>query len=317
MSDEKKEIPRRDFLRGAASVALAGSLAGLQAAPDPQQKEGSQKPGDSPNPAPVPPPGKRSKVVLVRHKEALTAEGKPNGPVIQKMLDDAVAALFDERDPLAAWKKVVSPSDTVGIKTNVWRFIPTTTEVEEAIRRRVIEAGVPADRIAIDDRGVLGNPIFQKATALINARPMRTHHWSGVGSLLKNYIMFVEEPSAWHGDSCADLAGLWDLPIVKGKTRLNVLVMFTPLFQSKGPHDFSPKYTWPYGGLLVGIDPVATDATGLRIIKAKRREFFGEDQPFEVPPRHIEVAEKKFSLGVADPSRIDLVKLGWPEGALI
>jgi hypothetical protein len=60
------------------------------------------------------------------------------------------------------------------------------------------------------------------ATALINARPMRSHHWAGVGSLIKNYIMFIPEPISIHPDSCADLASIWDLPVVKGKTRLKV-----------------------------------------------------------------------------------------------
>jgi len=36
--------------------------------------------------------------------------------------------------------------------------------------------------------------------------------------------------------------------VVKGKTRLNVLVMFTPQFHSFGPHSFNPKYVWKYYG---------------------------------------------------------------------
>ena len=173
-----------------------------------------------------------------------------------------------------------------------------------------MEAGVKEANIDTGDRGDLQDPVFQDATALINVRPMRTHHWSGVGSLIKNYIMFHPAPPEWHADSCADLAGLWDLPLVKGKTRLNVLLMLTPLFQSKGPHAFSKKYTWPYKGLLVGTDPLATDALGLEILKARRREYFGEERPFSVSPKHIRVAEEKFGLGVADPARIELVKLG-------
>jgi hypothetical protein len=93
--------------------------------------------------------------------------------------------------------------------------------------------------------------------------------------------------------------------------------MLTPLFQSKGPHAFSRKYTWPYRGLLLGTDPVATDAIGLRILQAKRNAYFGAQRPFEVPPKHIQVAETKFKLGVADPGRIDLVRLGWMDDALI
>ncbi len=228
-----------------------------------------------------------------------------------------MAALTGNEDPLAGWKSLFGPSDTVGIKSNVWRFLATPAELEDAMRARLIDAGVPAARIAVDDRGVLQNPIFADATALINVRPMRTHHWAGVGSLLKNYIMFSPRPDSWHGDSCADLAGLWDLPIVKGKTRLNVLVMLTPLFHSKGPHDFAPEYTWRYGGLLVGTDPVATDATGLRILEARRREHFGTDLPFATSPKHVQVAETKFGLGVADPARIDLIRIGWTEGRLV
>jgi hypothetical protein len=305
MKKEREKITRRGFLQGAAGVALAGSMCAL-----PLDRETEESTS-------IPAPAPRAKVVLVRDEGALTPHGKPDAQILQRMLDDAVTTLLEEPDPMAAWRSLVKPSDTVGIKSNIWRFLRTPPELEEAIRRRVMDAGVPAGRIGIDDRGLLHNPIFLEATALVNVRPMRTHHWSGVGSLIKNYIMFVKDPESWHGDSCADLAGLWKLPLVKDKTRLNVLVMLTPHFHSKGPHAYNSKYIWPYKGLLVGTDPVATDATGLRILQARRRDFFGKDLPFEVPPKHIEVAERKFGLGVADPARIDLKKLGWAEGALI
>ncbi len=129
--------------------------------------------------------------------------------------------------------------------------------------------------------------------------------------------MFVPDPPRFHPDSCADLAALWQLPAVKGKTRLNVLVMLTPLFHSVGPHGFNPAYVWKYNGLLVGLDPVAVDATGARIIQAKRREFFGEDRPINPPPKHIGLADTRHHLGTADPNKIELVKLGWTEGILI
>jgi hypothetical protein len=233
------------------------------------------------------------------------------------MLDQGVTALLDVTDPVAAWRRLISPTDVVGIKSNVWRFLPTPRELEDAVRKRVIAVGVDGGRIGVDDRGVLGNPVFEKATALLNVRPLRSHHWAGVGSCLKNYIMFSPNPPSWHGDSCADLAGLWKLPAVSGKTRLNILVMLTPLFHGKGPHHFQARYTWDYNGLLLGVDPVAVDATGVRILEAKRREFFGENQPFSVPPKHIRVAEEKYRLGVADPNRIEVKKIGWQDGVLI
>jgi len=302
MSKTDGGLTRRDFLRGTACVTIAGTAA-LPAR--------GQEPAAAPASAPT------AKVVLVRDANALDAAGKPNGPVIEQMLDRAVCELLGEQDAGAAWKRLVKPDDTVGVKTNAWRFLPTPEALEQAIKRRVMDAGVPENRIAIDDSKIRSNPIFQQATALINVRPMRTHHWAGVGSCLKNYILFSDKPWSWHEDSCANLAGIWELPAVKGKTRLNVLVMLTPLFHGKGPHHFQKEYTWEYKGMILGTDPVAVDATGLRILEAKRLEYFNEVQSFVIPPKHIRVAEEKFHLGVADPSRIDVKKLGWQDDVLI
>jgi len=303
-----KPITRRDFLKAAAAAPIAGAVV--------SSVEASGAFSASAR-GPAKAAADKVRVVLVRDPGPLGAGGAPPADVVQRMLDDAVRALLGETDVVKAWKSLIRPEDVVGIKTNAWRYIPTTAEVEQAIKRRVMDAGVGEDRIAVDDRGVLRNPVFQKATALVNARPMRSHHWSGVGSLIKNYIMFTPQPSAWHGDTCADLAAIWDLPEVKGKTRLNVLVMFTPLFHGVGPHHYAKEYTWEYKGLIVSRDPVAADATGLRIIQAKRKEHFGDDRPLQMTPHHIALADTRHHLGISDPGRIELVKLGWAEGILI
>jgi hypothetical protein len=258
----------------------------------------------------------KTKVILVRDAGVLDEKGKPKRDVVLRMLDDAVAALTGKKG-LDGWKVLLRPSDVVGIKTNRWQYLSTTSEVESAIEQRVRDVGVKAQDIAVDDRGVLKHPVFQRATALINARPMRTHHWAGVGSLLKNYIMFSPQPSSYHGDSCADLAKLWQLPAVKGKTRLNVLVMLTPQFHGVGPHSFNPKYVWTYAGLVVGLDAVACDAVGLRIIEAKRRAFFGEDRPLAPPAKHIGLADTRHHLGTADQSKIEIVRIGYDKDSLI
>ncbi len=233
------------------------------------------------------------------------------------MLDTGLKTLTGKPDPQSAWKTIIRPDDIVGIKNNRWGYLQTTPQVQNALKKRILEAGVKESNISIDDLGVLQNPIFLKSTALINARPMRSHHWAGVGSLIKNYIMFIPEPITIHPDSCADLASIWDLPIVKGKTRLNVLVMFTPQFHSFGPHSFNPKYVWKYYGILMGFDPVAVDATGLRIIEAIRREYFGDDRPLNPPAKHIAIADTKYHLGTADPAKIDLVKIGYDKDIFV
>jgi len=269
------------------------------------------------NTQPTPQAGEKSRVVVIRDKDLLDTEDNINKKVLEKMVDEGVKTLFQTATPEEAWKKIIKPDDVVGIKSNVSGPPRTPVELEDVLKMKVMTVGVPADKVSVDDRGVLRNPVFQNSTALINTRPMRTHHWSGVGSLLKNYLMFSDKPPSWHADSCANLAGLWDLPIVKGKTRLNILVMITPLFHGKGPHHYNKEYTWNYQGLVIGTDPVACDATGLRILKAKRLQYFGSEQPFAVSPHHIQVAQDKFHIGNADENRIELIKLGWEDGFLI
>jgi hypothetical protein len=259
----------------------------------------------------------KSRVILVRNLDVLDENGLPRQAVVQEMLDTGIKALTGKPDPQSAWKTLIKPSDVVGIKNNRWNYLRTTAQVENALKTRIMEAGVKESNIAVDDLGVLQNPVFQKATALINARPMRSHHWSGVGSLIKNYIMFIPEPITIHPDSCADLASIWDLPIIKGKTRLNVLVMFTPQFHSFGPHSFNPKYVWKYHGLMLGFDPVAVDTTGLRIIEGIRKDFFGDDRPLNPPAKHIAIADTKFHLGTADPEKIELIKIGYDESSFV
>ncbi|MBN2408200.1 MAG: twin-arginine translocation signal domain-containing protein, partial [Candidatus Aminicenantes bacterium] len=259
---KNKPLTRRDFIKKTSLAAAGGAVFLAQPEWARLKAESTSKTAG------------KVKVVLVRNKDVLDENGRPVYDVVQEMLDAAVTELTGRPDPVAAWKSLIKPDDVVGIKSNVWRFIPTTPPVEKALKKRVLDAGVDESNIAVSDRGVLKDPVFQKSTALINARPMRSHHWSGVGSLIKNYIMFVPAPWDYHDDSCARLATIWDNPLVKGKTRLNVLVMLTPQFHGVGPHNFNPKYVWSYRGFIVSFDPVAADSVGLRIIQAKRQEFF-------------------------------------------
>ena len=295
---KERNLTRRDFLK-AGSLAAAGAMF-VNYPLDYFAK-----------------PNEKSKVILIRNEKVLDANGKVVPEVLEQMLDAAVKILFNTKDSAAAWKKILKPDDVLGIKTNGWRNLRTPIELEQAVKNRALAVGIKEENISINDQGVLRDPVFKRSTALINSRPMRTHYWSGVGSLIKNYIMFAEVPSALHPDSCADLATVWNLPHVKGKTRLNVLVMLTPLFHSVGPHGYSAEYVWKYNGLIVGTDPVACDSTGLRIIEAKRKEFFGEDNPLNPPAKHIELADTRHHLGTADPKKIDLIKIGLKEGILI
>jgi hypothetical protein len=294
---KEKTITRRDFLRVTAGTAMAATLgSGILREARAEQT---------------------AKVILIRNAGVLGPQDKVKAEILQSMLDEAVKSLLGIKEPLEAWRKLFKSSDVVGIKSNAWARLPTPKELEAAIKRRLLDLGVAEKNIDIDDRGVLNNVLFQNATALVNVRPLRTHHWSGVGTCLKNYIMFVPDPSSYHDEGCSPLGKIWTYPIVKGKTRLNILSAITPQFYGRGANFFDRRYVWPYKGLIVGIDPVAVDAVGAHLLQSKRIAFFGEDKALDVPPVHIMVADKKYHLGVSDLGRIQLIKLGWMEEVLI
>jgi hypothetical protein len=293
---EERIITRRDFLRGAAGTAVAaalgpGILGEAQAQPT-------------------------AKVVLIRNVDVL-AQPEKTQEILQSMLDEAVKTLLGTDSPLEAWRKLIKSSDVVGVKSNDWGKLPTPKPLEAAIKRRLLDVGVTEENMSIADRGVMTNPIFLKSTALVNVRPLRTHHWSGVGTCLKNYIQFVSDRPSYHPEACAALGSIWHLPAVEGKTRLNVLSALTPQFYGRGTNFFDTRYVWPYRGLIVGTDPVAVDTIGAHLLQKKRMVFFGEDRVLDAPPSHIIVADKKYHLGVSDLNRIQLVKLGWGEEVLI
>ena len=296
MKDTK--LSRRDFFAVGTAAAAAGFVVGRAGA-----DAGDEQP--------------TSRVVLIRDSKVVDGDGQADPEILHRMLNDGVAKLVGEKDSAAAWQKLFSPTDVVGIKSNVWHYLPTPRALEEAMRLELEHVGVAPEDIAVDDRNVKSNPVFQRATAFINTRPLRTHDWSGLGTCIKNLITFTERYPDYHGDACAPLGSIWLRPEIKGKVRLNVLVMLTPQFHSTGPHSFSREFVWPYGGLIVGVDPVAVDATGARIIEAKRKLYFGDDRPMRPPPHHIQIAETQYGIGVADPERIDVVRLGWKEEALI
>jgi len=293
----RKTITRRDFLKGTAGFLLAPTAI----ASVPRSARAQAK----------------TTVVVIRNVGVVGPNSEIKRDLLQIMLDEAVCAIVGKKEAPAAWQSLFVKTDVVGIKTNAWRYLPTPKELEGVIQQRLLDVGISSGNISIDDRGVLDNPVFNKATALVNVRPVRTHHWSGVGSCLKNYIMFVRQPSAYHDEGCSDLGKIWTYPVVKGKTRLNILCALTPQFFGRGANFFDRRYVWPYKGLIVGTDPVAVDAVGAEILRRKRIAHFGEDRALDVQPVHISVADKKYHLGVSDLSRIEIVKLGWQEEVLL
>ena len=98
---------------------------------------------------------------MIRDNAVLDTNSKVNEKNLQQMLDSAVMTLTGENEPVRAFRRLVTPDDIVGIKSNVWFNLPTPPELERAIERRVLYAGVKKANITIDD-GVYSKTLFFK-----------------------------------------------------------------------------------------------------------------------------------------------------------
>jgi hypothetical protein len=92
---------------------------------------------------------------------------------------------------------------------------------------------------------------------------------------------------------------------IRTKTRLCIVDAIRPLYAG-GPAD-NEEYRWDYRGLIVGTDPVAVSAVGMRILEAKREAALGKPWPMTFA-RELLACAQKIGLGNADPDRINLVE---------
>jgi hypothetical protein len=258
-----------------------------------------------------------SLVTLVRDEKALDASHDVDAAVLGRMLDDTVMRATGERTPRAAWLSLFKPTDTVGLVAG-GSIIPTHPELVEAVRQRLVDAGIPRQQIRDVQHLRDMEPSIENvraSTALLSLPALKAHWLTGLGTVLKNYIMFSGEPRRYHDQNNVNLGEIWTLPEVKGKTRLVLVDALRPLCD-KGPQP-DPQYMWDYKGLIAGTDPVAVETIGLRIIMEKRRALRGEVWPISPPPLCVAAADEQFHLGTSRMEEIKLQRAGWEGEALV
>ncbi|MBU0514501.1 MAG: DUF362 domain-containing protein [Proteobacteria bacterium] len=291
MTDDQRVLTRRDFIRGTVGLALAASTVGLKRA------EAGAHPA--------------SLVTVVRDKDALSAARRVNTAALRKMLDQSLAVVTGRKSPKDAWLSLVKPQDVIGLVPTP-HLNPTHDEVVEAVTGSLRAAGIPAKNIV----GAQGGPDCpKKCTALIALPALKAHWLTGIGTVLKNYILYSGNPRNYHHQNSAKLGEIWNLPFVKGKTRLVLVDALYPLCD-KGPQP-DPRYQWAYNGLIAGIDPVAVETVCLKIIIAKRRAIRGEPWPLSPPPICVAAADKVYGLGHSRMDKIKIESYGWKTGLLL
>jgi uncharacterized protein (DUF362 family) len=127
---------RREFLRQAlTSAAVLSAGAGLLAA----------EAGEAPA---------KSRVVVARDAQLRGQGSTVDSRRMLSLLDRSMQSLFDRDRPIEAWKKVVRPGQTVGLKVNALggRGISSNLQLVEAICERLQEAGIRPGDIVVWDR---------------------------------------------------------------------------------------------------------------------------------------------------------------------
>jgi uncharacterized protein (DUF362 family) len=143
-------------------------------------------------------------------------------------------------------------------------------------------------------------------TAMINVPVIKPHMLAGITAALKNHYGTIDNPSSFHLGACTDpgIPEINAIPVIRSKERLVICNALQVLY--KGGVSWKPANAWPYGGIILGTDPVAVDSVCLKIINEKRRQ--SNKSIIDNRARHIPMSEQ-LGIGVADLDKIGLVEI--------
>ncbi len=329
MSIERK---RRQLLQGLAALAGLGVVDNAHAARGVPLMN---------------PSGGRPVVARARRDGVIDARGVVDRGKLEAMLGGAVARAAGTASPREAFGRLFRPSDVVGIKvgTLAGPGLSPHPEVAALLAGWLQQAGVAANKIIIWDRtdGELeraGFPVnrsetgvrclgtnqdydwtprewgaggscfarmlLYEMTALISVGVMKDHDLAGISAGMKNWYGAIHNPNKQHANGCdPQVAYLAAYPPIRNKLRLTVVDGLVA--QCQGGPARSPRWAWPYQGVLASLDPVAIDAIAWKIIEERRHELglktLVEDQR---EPKWIASAAR-LGLGENRVEHIDLV----------
>ena len=184
---------------------------------------------------------------------------------------------------------------------------------KDASRRRVIankvsrrDAGdyAPASYPVGSLQSRVSRILAEDCTALVNIAIPKTHCGAVFTCSLKNHYGTVDNPGRMHANNCSRpwIAEVNAIPAIRQKQKL-ILVDALLMVIEGGPR-WDRRFIRPFGGILVGTDPVAVDAVALDLLDAQRTAEGMDALSPRVP--HIGLAEE-LGLGRSRKEDIDLV----------
>lgn len=290
-----------------------------------------------------------SRVVMVRNEAVLLQSGEVSTPVADEMVSVGMLRLTGEASPDGGWQKLFKPHDVVGIKVNALggRNAATRAGVVAAVISGLKRAGIREENIIVWDRlteelstagytinrsgrgvqcfgtdkdydpypetaGSIGSCfssiVSSRCTALINMPVLKDHDLSGVSLSLKNFYGAIHNPNKYHENHCDPyIADLNTHAYLKDKLRL--VICDALALQYNGGPAFKPQWSAQFSTLMFGLDPVAVDRIGCKLIEEKRKEKgLPSLKDAGREPVHIASAAQR-GLGTDDPGRIEVISL--------
>ena len=159
----------------------------------------------------------------------------------------------------------------------------------------------------LSTRSHLPKLLTQTITKLIGVPVLQDNDACGLAGCLYNVTVNAVDNNrrfemfGQRGDPA--IASICAMPVIRRKLVLNICDALIGGYAG-GPN-FKPQYSWTYGGLYFSRDPVAVDATCLKLLETKRAEA----KVTAIGPlaSHITTAGE-IGLGQAKPDHIDLIE---------
>ena len=147
----------------------------------------------------------------------------------------------------------------------------------------------------------------QVTTSMINICVPKTHGQAAFTNALKNHYGTIDNPSRMHANACSSpgIAEVNAIPVIRKKQRLVISDALLMVIEA-GPR-WDRRFIRPFGGLLVGTDPVAVDAVAVSLMDDLRKAEGMDALAPRVP--HIGLADQ-LGLGRSRLADIDLVTTG-------
>lgn len=311
-------LSRREWLRLMAGGLVAGPLLGVSwsqeegpayraatVPEDPEPVQGSASRNGN-RPWWLGPEYERSRVVQVRADNTLNGT-IPDPYVVDDLVGQGVEALAAETSPARAWRKLLGDARRIVLKFDIKaaKLLNTTDALARVLVEQLAEAGYhprtlhlvhvpnyleraletsPVDRgwgepLQIGDRlEPVANYLYE-CDALINIPSLMAHPVGGMACGIHSLgYGLLKHPGRYYKDNGYRLIPeLLTHRAVSDKLRLTIVNALRVIVA--GGADATENEVSPFGGLLLGFDPVAVDSLALEVLARERRRLGHEGTP--------------------------------------